>query len=274
MKYFKAILFTFLMAGIFFGTIIFVDGVVSARKMAEVITTSLEQDNYHILLRAKYQSQDPIIDKEIATADFKVNIKVYETAAVIEDELKSFLEFVILTTEGEIGLISDMAASLKTNTEEIPIWFLKYFNLEVFSVVVEPSSYRILELDDIFDDHSTILESIILEYTPEGASEKVAFPVEINLQKTDLTFTNKLINYYQTNDSTYPQENTTDIKLYQHVEINTASTVMVTGGITLLLIVLLTYYVYTVRPRKKLGKAQPSINLQKDIDKLHEKTED
>ncbi|MFA5474136.1 MAG: hypothetical protein WC225_01215 [Acholeplasmataceae bacterium] len=262
------------MAGIFFGTIIFVDGVVSARKMAEVITTSLEQDNYHILLRAKYQSQDPIIDKEIATADFKVNIKVYETAAVIEDELKSFLEFVILTTEGEIGLISDMAASLKTNTEEIPIWFLKYFNLEVFSVVVEPSSYRILELDDIFDDHSTILESIILEYTPEGASEKVAFPVEINLQKTDLTFTNKLINYYQTNDSTYPQENTTDIKLYQHVEINTASTVMVTGGITLLLIVLLTYYVYTVRPRKKLGKAQPSINLQKDIDKLHEKTED
>lgn len=270
MKYFKAILFTLLMSLIFFGVIIFSEGVYAARKMAEIITAATNEENYHILLRANFQSKEPIIDETVTNSDFTLKILGYETAAVVDGELKSFLEFIIITTEGEMGYVTDMEATLKTSDEEISIWFLKYFNLEVYSVMTDPATYNVLEISDIFKEDTTILEMLVLKYTPENATEKAEMIMDIQKQKSDFVFESTLLDYYMDNDNRYPTIETEEIKLYQAVRINTFSTLMISGGITLVLIALFTYYIYSVRPRRKLGKAKPSINLRKDIAKLNQ----
>ncbi|MFA7588839.1 MAG: hypothetical protein WCY22_00610 [Acholeplasmataceae bacterium] len=270
MKYFKAILFTLLMSLIFFGAIIFSEGVYAARKMAEIITAATNEENYHILLRANFQSKEPIIDETVTNSDFTLKILGYETAAVVDGELKSFLEFIIITTEGEMGYVTDMEATLKTSDEEISIWFLKYFNLEVYSVMTDPATYNVLEISDIFKEDTTILEMLVLKYTPENATEKAEMIMDIQKQKSDFVFESTLLDYYMDNDNRYPTIETEEIKLYQAVRINTFSTLMISGGITLVLIALFTYYIYSVRPRRKLGKAKPSINLRKDIAKLNQ----
>ncbi|MDR4968779.1 MAG: hypothetical protein RG740_04110, partial [Acholeplasmataceae bacterium] len=220
MKYFKAILFTLLMALIFFGVIIFVEGVFAARKMADVINTALEEDNYHVLLRANFQSKEPMINEVITTDEFTLNIRGFETAAVVNSELKHYFEFTIVTIDGEIGL-TDMAATLKTDTEEIPIWFLKYFNLEVYTVVTDSSSYKVFEVSDIFKDGATVLESLILSYTPENATSETEIIIDVQKQEADFVFANIIIDYYNNHDNNYPTLETDEIKLHQHVEINT-----------------------------------------------------
>src|SRR5690554_2555739 len=164
MKYFKAILFTLLMVFIFFGVIVFVQGVDAAQKIAKLIQESFEDENYHIMLRGNYQSDNPIIDLELSKNDLTIVMKGYETISIKDDgEIVEYLEIIVIITEGQFDLATDIQLNL-SNEAEVQVWLLKYLNLEVYTVVASMDGQELLKVEDLFEDDTTVFDSINISY--------------------------------------------------------------------------------------------------------------
>lgn len=277
MKYIKAFLFTLLMVFIFFGTIVFVQGVDAAQKIAVVINDAIENENYHILLRGTYQSEDPIIEETIEYDEATILIKGYETIARNEDnELVNYLEMVFIVTEGSINQLTNVSITYADDTEDLEVWLLKYLNLEVYTLVSTADGQNILKMSELYSKPGLIWDSIKLSYDQDGDPETndiIEKSLYTGLTNDDFTFLDTLNNYYINNENSYPTEDVLEIKLVQDVRIDTTQSLIITAVTTLVIIVLLTYYVYSIRPKRKLGKKKLTTHLQKDLDKLKEKYE-
>lgn len=265
MKYFKAILYTVLMSFIFFSVLIFAEGITRAQKMIKIINNALEEDNYHILLRGNYQNPNSVFEVNLETEDFKLRVLGFETSSIIDDEVSNYLELVIIAEEGEMSQFIDIETSLKTNGNEIELWLIKYLNLEVYTTVINDNHNELLTIDKLFEK-GNLIQSFAVGYARDDGEFKET-SVQIDLNQEEFKFSETINNYYTTNNA-YPEEDTNLIKLSQEVEIKTGTTLIVTGAILLVLIGLLTFYVYSVRPKRKLGKSNPSKNLEKDLERV------
>lgn len=265
MKYFKAVLYTVLMSFIFFSILIFAEGITRAQRMIKIINNALDEENYHILLRGNYQNPNSIFEVDLETEDFKLKVLGFETASIIDGEVSNYLELVIIAEEGEMSQFIDIETSLRTNNNEIELWLIKYLNLEVYTIVINDNHNELLTIKELFEEGNTI-ESFVVGYARDNGEFEETL-VSINTNKEEFKFSDILNNYYNSNNQ-YPEENTTLIKVSQEVEIKTGTTLIITGAILLVLIGLLTFYVYSVRPKRKLGKSNPSKNLEKDLERV------
>ena len=145
------------------------------------------------------------------------------------------------------------------------LWLIKYLNLEVYTIVINDNHNELLTIKELFEEGNTI-ESFVVGYARDNGEFEETL-VSINTNKEEFKFSDILNNYYNSNNQ-YPEENTTLIKVSQEVEIKTGTTLIITGAILLVLIGLLTFYIYSVRPKRKLGKSEPSKNLEKDLERV------
>lgn len=283
MKYFKAIGFTMLMVLLFFGTVVFVQGVDAAQKLAKVINNAIEEENYHLMLRGNYQSSDPIIDLIYEDETITMLIKGYETITINEEnKVINNFELLIVVTEGrlfnntDVKIISSLEEDLELGEESsIPdVWLLKYLNLEVYTLVASYEGDKLLQIDKVFSEDDIIFESLLLSYVDidtKTEEELYNYLIPFNLRKSDLTFNETLTTYYNANNFTYPTSDTATIRIPQDVHISTTNSIVIAGSVSIVLILLFTYYVYSVRPKRRLGKAKPTTHLQKDLDKVIER---
>jgi hypothetical protein len=263
MKYIKAILYTVLMSILFLTGIIVVEGIVSAQQIDEIVQEALEADDYQIMLSGQYQSSEPMIVETASLDDLTVTIRGYETMSVLNDVEVYYLEFIIYATTGEIDPFADV--TLELTNGEYAIKFLKLLNRELYLMVSESNDTRLL-VSEIFTASDTTLDKLIITYEVLGEEKVLTIPLGIS--NSDLTFLSSVNAYKTLNNNTYPLEDTDTILLQVPIMLNTVNAVIITVIVEVIVIVALTVYIYVIKPRRRLGKINPSKHLQKDIEKI------
>src|SRR5690554_2046484 len=96
LNYFKRIAFAIVMTFLFFTGITVANTISRSRQIAEVIDEALKEENYHLFLNGSFQSHNALRDIIYTHEDLTFNIKVYETADVVDEQLTGFLEMFIV----------------------------------------------------------------------------------------------------------------------------------------------------------------------------------
>ncbi len=263
MKYIKAILYTALMSILFLTGIIVVEGIVSAQQIDEIVQEALDADDYQIMLSGQYQKSEPIIVETALLDGLTVTIRGYETMSVLDDVEVYYLEFIVYATMGEIDPFADVSFELTNG--EYAIKFLKLLNRELYLVVSESNDTRLM-VSEIFTSPDTTLDELKLTYEVSG--EETVLTIPLGLSNSDLTLSSEIETYKALNNNTYPIEDTDTIRLQVPIMLNTVRAVIITVIVELVLIIALTVYIYVIKPRRKLGKINPTKHLQKDIEKI------
>ena len=251
------------MSILFLTGIIVVEGIVSAQQIDEIVQEALLADDYQIMLSGQYQKSEPIVDETALLDDLTVTIRGYETMSVLNDVEVYYLEFIVFASTGEIDPFADVSFKLTNGTYAIK--FLKLLNRELYLVVSESNDTRLM-VNEIFSATDTTLDELIITY--EVLGEETVLTIPLGVSSSDLTLSSDIDAYKALNSNAYPQADTDTIRLQVPIMLNTVSAVIITVIVELILIIALTVYIYVIKPRRKLGKINPSKHLQKDIDKI------
>lgn len=235
----------------------------SAQQIDEIVQEALDADDYQVMLSGQYQSSAPIIVETASLDDLTITIRGYETMSVLNDVEVYYLEFIVYATAGEVDPFADVALELTNG--EYAIKFLKLLNRELYLIVSESNDTRLL-VSEIFTATDTTLDELIITYEVLGEEKILTIPLGIS--SSDLTLSSSIDAYKVLNNNAYPLEDTDTIRIQVPIMLNTVSAVIITIIVELVLIVALTVYIYVIKPRRKLGKINPSKHLQQDIEKI------
>lgn len=231
---------------------------------------AIASENFDFFISTRYFHKDVLIDESVTFGDYTFDLKVYNVANIrtinnAHDVVEGFQ--IVLHQRNEPLIDMPFSVILKTANDEIIVEFQGYqisqLPIFVFLDVDERSTF--------FSNRRFTQEDVL--YLPNQI-EILHFGViigsyDIELHREDFKLKTVLDNYLKNND-TIPSESTQDVGYAPIIEIDSTREVFI-NTIIYVLVVFGLMYVLFIRKRNKMGRAEASEGLKRDVLKVKNK---
>lgn len=259
-KYINRILYAALAALGLMTVVLFADTIVRSNETYTLAHEAFENQQYEMFLPVRYYHQDLVHDFLHVEADRTLHIKVYELIEQNGNILVEGFTIIILQTDGE-ALPHDFTAILQlANEDTLTAAGYQASGLPMYLVFVPSATTTFITRDLLTIDgiYRTLVSMDI------SLNDNTKISISLSVDINDFRLKN-LVEHLET----LPTESTGSIGVTPTVIINTTSAILISTLIYIGIVAGITILIFK-RRNKKMGKAQATIHLQKDIEKLHQ----
>lgn len=262
MRYFNRMVYALTLALIFLTVVLYVTSAVTKVKLKE-FAGEYKDGVYDLFMPTRYYSKNFILDDTFTINNNEYKIIGYEVIGVYGATSESYVKndgFFFLIIGDESNDVNEINISLLTLEEEIKIdyTYTKYDkDIPVYiNGSTEQSNYFVRE-DFIKDKIEYKVDKLVIE-------DSVTFNLDFG--KEDYTLKSEMEDYILTNKD-IPTVPVGNIKISKAISINSIRPLVYTLLGFIVVFVPITYLIF--KPKKRLGKSEPTIGVIKDIEKLN-----
>ena len=268
-KYLNRLSFALLIAMGFMVVYMVTDASVRSNELTQLAEQAIQEGNDTFFISVRYFKETPIGQSDITINGSMFTMVLYETAfiAMVDEQPVIRDGFVFFLYQDSGDALPVFQVRFLTNDQELLTYQgYQFFDFGIYTAQNETSraqqiTWDQLKIDDIAVNQISTIQIIL--------PNQVIIEQSVLLERNDFTLKASLQAYHQENQ-TYPSESVDGINYQQPIVIHTSQAVLRNGIIYLVVVFLLTYFLYRYR-NSRLGKAKPTEGLAKDLEKLRNK---
>jgi hypothetical protein len=245
------------------------DQYVRSNELIAQANKALSEENYQHFISVRFYQEVPLLEEEVTVDNTTYRLFLYETAFIrlVNDNYEVVDGFVFLLFL-EQGPLLDLAFQVKiSTTEETLIDYIGHRVLDLPVYLAKDQETKAF----LFPRSEFYVDSMYQEITKMDVfvSDELYFSLDLQIEESTYSIKSQIEEYLLANNKV-PHEDFGSVRIQKVIQIDTAPYVLRNGAIYLVAVFGVTVLFYGYR-NKQLGKKEPTIGVQKDIEKLKQK---
>lgn len=229
---------------------------------------ALEANNYEYFISVRFYNDVPVIETIIQEGERSFDLKIYEVSYIsLVDDIYTINDGLYMlmhqTTGNDLTDFFTVKISAGTILSEDYMGF-KVFSLPLYSAITEDTQSSLIK-KDLFEIDGVFQEITQIEIYQEN---DLFTTISLSITSSDFTVKTQIEDYISANGEA-PKDAFSNVSMAPIIHIDTTSIVLRNIAIYSVIVIGLTILMFRIR-NKRLGKKEPTIGLQQDIERLEE----